>query len=160
MALTIDYTNLLVLSDASITDVVAFHRALRDFEDNPDGMLYPVIHTYKEIDLGSGAVFPAVAFINGWQLKFPTPGNYEIKGGNIVATVVPVAGVFVKQTQGAAYAVTSIGSGGATPADIAAAVLAALNATTIPVDTQKINGYDVIGDGTEGNAWRGVGVSP
>jgi hypothetical protein len=44
--------------------------------------------------------------------------------------------------------------------DIAAAVLATLQATTIPVDAQKMNGADVIGDGTEGNPWRGVGVPP
>ncbi len=43
---------------------------------------------------------------------------------------------------------------------IAAAVLAALNATTIPVDAKKLNGATIIGDGTDGNAWRGVGVSP
>ena len=49
---------------------------------------------------------------------------------------------------------------GPSAADIAAAVLAALNATTIPVDTQKMNGADIIGDGSEANPWRGVGVQP
>jgi len=121
MALTIDWANLIVHSDASITDVVAFHAALREREDDVDGIIYPVIHTYKEIDLGGGAVFPAVAFINGWTLQFPA-GNYEIRGGNVNATINPVAGVYVKQTQSAAYAVTSIGAGGATPADIATEV--------------------------------------
>jgi hypothetical protein len=43
---------------------------------------------------------------------------------------------------------------------IVAAVLTALNATTIPVDVQKMNSADVIGDGTEADPWRGVGVSP
>ena len=38
--------------------------------------------------------------------------------------------------------------------------LTALNATTIPVDVQKMNAADIIGDGTSGNPWRGVGVSP
>lgn len=124
MALTVDYANLLVISTASITDMVAFHLALRDFEDNPDGMLSPVIHTYKAVDLGGGATFPAVSFINGWQLKFPTPGNYVIKGGNLNATIVPVAGVFVQQTQSAAYAVTSVGGSGSsfTVTDVADAV--------------------------------------
>lgn len=38
---------------------------------------------------------------------------------------------------------------------IANAVLAALNATTIPVDTKKMNGATILGDGTTGNKWRG-----
>ena len=38
---------------------------------------------------------------------------------------------------------------------IANAVLAALNATTIPVDTKKMNGAAVLGDGSAGNKWRG-----
>ena len=34
------------------------------------------------------------------------------------------------------------------------AVLAALNATTIPVDMKKTNGQPLIGDGSEGNRFR------
>ena len=47
-----------------------------------------------------------------------------------------------------------------TTSEIAAAVLAALQATPIPVDTRRMNGYTIIGDGSESNPWRGVGVSP
>lgn len=47
-----------------------------------------------------------------------------------------------------------------TAAQIVAAVLAALQATTIPVDAKKMNGADIIGDGSEADPWRGVGVSP
>ena len=45
-----------------------------------------------------------------------------------------------------------------TTGEIAAAVLAALQATTIPVNNTLINGARVIGDGSEANPWRGVGV--
>ena len=45
-----------------------------------------------------------------------------------------------------------------TTEQIAAAVLAALQGTTIPVDALKMNGADIIGDGSEANPWRGVGV--
>ena len=31
---------------------------------------------------------------------------------------------------------------------------------TIPVDVQKMNGAEVIGDGSVANPWRGVGVIP
>jgi len=54
-------------------------------------------------------------------------------------------------------------SGSISDADITRivqAVLAALNATTIPVDTRKMNGAEVIGEGSEAQPWRGVGVSP
>ena len=47
-----------------------------------------------------------------------------------------------------------------TTEQIAAAVLAALQATTIPVNNTLINGAPVIGDGSEANPWRGVGVQP
>jgi hypothetical protein len=45
-------------------------------------------------------------------------------------------------------------------AQIVAAVLAALQATTIPVDAKKMNGAEIIGDGSEADPWRGVGVQP
>ena len=47
-----------------------------------------------------------------------------------------------------------------TTGEIASAVLAALQRTTIPVDTKKMNGADIIGDGSEADPWRGVGVQP
>lgn len=47
-----------------------------------------------------------------------------------------------------------------TAADNSAAVISGLQATTIPVDARKMNGADIIGDGSELNPWRGVGVSP
>lgn len=47
-----------------------------------------------------------------------------------------------------------------TTGEIAAAVLTALQGTTIPVDTRKMNGAEIIGDGSEADPWRGVGVQP
>lgn len=47
-----------------------------------------------------------------------------------------------------------------TTAQIVAAVVAALQATRIPVNTVEMNGADVIGDGSEADPWRGVGVLP
>ena len=54
----------------------------------------------------------------------------------------------------------SIALGGFTTEGIASAVVSDLQATTIPVDAQKMNGADIIGDGSEANPWRGVGVQP
>ena len=108
--MTVDYTNKIVRMDTGITDIPAFHNSLRDAEFTETGMLYPTIHTYKQVDLGGGSIFPAIDFINGWTLQFPV-GNYTISGGNLNATINPVAGCYVKQTQSAAYAVTSSGGG-------------------------------------------------
>ena len=52
-----------------------------------------------------------------------------------------------------------------TPDDIAAvaaAVLAALRTASpfVPVDVQTMNGSEVVGDGSEPDPWRGLGVSP
>lgn len=158
MALTFDWANRVVESSASITDLPAFHAALRDAEDDPIGMLYPMVHTWKALDLG-GAFFYQADFVNGWRLKFPAAGNYTING-NLNAEVIPVAGVYVERKTSAAYVTTAVGGSGPSAESIAAALVAALNLTAIPVDVQKMNGAEVIGDGSEANMWRGVGVPP
>lgn len=123
MALTFDYANLVIESDSSITDLPAFHAALRDAEDSTVGMLYPVTHTWKALDLGGGAFFYQADLINGWRLKFPAAGNYEIRG-NLNGAIIPVAGVYVERKTSAAYITTSLGASGPTAADVADAVWA------------------------------------
>lgn len=159
MAITVDWAGKVVQSDASITDIVVFHQALRVLEASETGELYPTIHTWRALDLGGGATFNQIDFVNGWQLTFPVAGDYSIIG-NLNATIVPVAGVYVERKTSAAYVTTAVGASGPTAADIAAAVLASLQATTIPVDTKKMNGATVIGTGGVADPWRGVGVSP
>ena len=66
-------------------------------------------------------------FINGWQLRFPAPGNYVVQG-NLNATILPVVGVFVERKVAAAYATTAVGGNGPSAADIAAQVRSALAA--------------------------------
>lgn len=111
MALSVDWPNRLVLSTASITDIVDFKEQMRLFEESAIGVLSPPIVTYKRLDLGGGAFFHGVDFVNGYQLQFPNPGSYAIIG-NIGATIVPVAGVFVERTKAAAFATVSGGGGG------------------------------------------------
>jgi hypothetical protein len=111
MSFSVDWENRIVDSTSSITDIPAAREQLRALEDSVVGILYPPIIAYKQVALGGGALFPAIAFINGYKLRFPAPGNYEIRGGNLLAEVVPVEGVFVDRTQSAAYAVTAEGGG-------------------------------------------------
>lgn len=47
-----------------------------------------------------------------------------------------------------------------TAGDIATAILAAAAVTPIKADVQLMNSAEVVGTGTTGDAWRGVGVSP
>lgn len=117
MSITLDYINLIVISDESLNDMVDLHIVLREIESSTIGMLYPIIHQYKEAQIGGGAVFPIVKFINGWTLQF-VKGYFSISGGNLDATVNPVHDCYVERIQSAAYAVTSIGSTGLSQDDI------------------------------------------
>lgn len=135
MALTINTAEYLIESDASILDLPTFHAALRDWEDSEDGAIHPVTHRWKALDLGGGAFFYQADMQSPWQLKFPTLGNYQING-NLNATVVPVAGVYVERKTSAAYTTTAVGGSGPSAESIAAAVLAAIRAASpvIPVN--------------------------
>jgi len=124
-----------------------------------------------DIDPTAGTSIPVYTYLqNGWKVR-PQEAHHTLRvwdgvllvdgGGDPFADTVGAYRVRVNYQQPvAAIAVDSAGGGGASAEDVAAAVLAALNATTIPVDAQKINGAEVIGDGTIGNDWRGVGVPP
>ena len=146
MSLTFNTATYTIESTASITDLPAFHAALRDWEDSEQGAIHPVTHTWKALDLGGGGYFYQADLLSPWVLKFPNAGNYTISG-NLNATVVPVAGVYVERKTSAAYITTAVGGSGPSASDIAAALLAALNATTIPTDVRKVNGDTIIGHG-------------
>jgi hypothetical protein len=48
----------------------------------------------------------------------------------------------------------------ATPSEVATAVLTAAQTTPIHANIQTINDAEVIGTGTMGDSWRGIGVQP
>lgn len=120
MTISIDFPNGLIESTASILDLPVFHAALRDLEDDATGAIYPVTHTWKALDLGGGAFMYQMDLNPYYSLKFPTPGNYSIKG-NLNCIIVPVVGVYVERQTSLAYATTAIGGSGPSAADIAAA---------------------------------------
>lgn len=142
MALSFDTTNLVIESTSSITDLPIFHAELRDWEDSAVGIVRPVTHKWKALDLG-GAFFFQCDLTNGWMLKFPNAGSYTING-NLNATIVPVAGVYVERKTSAAYVTTAQGGSGPSAADIAAAVRAEI-ATELAQLTKvsKIHGIGV-----------------
>lgn len=132
MALTVNWQTKVVFSDASITDLPAHHLALRDLEASATGQLYDPICAWQSLNLGGGATLPQIDYINGYVLQFSGVGPFVISG-NLNATINDT-GVQVERKTSAAYATTAVGGSGPSAESIAAAVLAALNATTIPVD--------------------------
>lgn len=107
---------------------------------------------------------------NGWKIKLPEADCTVIVSGGVLVTAdesdpfVNPDGDFVvrveREAPGIAIGYATGGSSGPTTAAIAAAVVAAINAAKPAVNAQQINGAEVIGDGTIGNDWRGVGVPP
>ena len=158
MTISIDWPNKIIESDASILDLPAFHASLRDLEDDAAGAIWPVTHTWKALDLGGGAFFYQADLINGYSLKFIGSGPFQING-NLRGSIVDT-GVQVERMTSAAFSTTAVGGSGPSAESIAAATVAALQAIFLRVDAAKMNGADIIGDGSEADPWRGVGVQP
>ena len=154
MTISIDWPNKIIESDASILDLPAFHATLRDLEDDAAGAIHPVTHRWKALDLGGGAFFYQADLINGYALKFIGTGPFQISG-NLKGSIIDT-GVQVERTTSAAFSTTAVGGSGPSAESIAAAVLAALQATTIPVNIKQVNDVTVQGAGTKLNPWQPV----
>ena len=150
--ISIDWPNKIIESDASILDLPAFHATLRDLEDDAAGAIHPVTHRWKALDLGGGAFFYQADLINGYALKFIGLGPFQISG-NLRGSIVDT-GVQIERTTSAAFSTTAVGGSGPSAESIAAAVLAALQATEIPVNVESVNGLPIKGTGTEANPWN------
>ena len=167
MAITFDPTaRRIVLDSASVTAATLWSR-WSDWVATGDNAKYlPAFRQAGGDDLGGGLSIPPYMFLlNGWRVRpleasqtVIITGNLFVDGGGVpvVATLgnfnVSVQYTVPVQAQG----ISTSGSTGPSASDIAAAVLAALNATTIPVDARKMNSALIQGDGSSGNLWRGV----
>src|SRR5512137_2851892 len=172
MAITLDpAAKRIILDSASVTAKDVF-RAWADWMLLSDNSKYqPAFSATGGDDLGGGLSIPPYYFLlNGWRVRpmeashnLTITGNLFVDGGGVpvVATLgtfqVNVNYTVPVQAQGIS---TSGGGSGPSASAIADEIMARLAATAIPVDVQKMNAADVIGDGTEGNPWRGVGVPP
>ena len=150
--ISIDWPNKIIESDSSILDLPAFHATLRDLEDDAAGAIHPVTHRWKALDLGGGAFFYQADLINGYALKFIGTGPFQISG-NLKGSIIDT-GVQVERTTSAAFSTTAVGGSGPSAESIAAAVLAALQATEIPVNVESVNGQPIKGSGTETDPWN------
>lgn len=152
--ISIDWPNKIIESDSSILDLPAFHATLRELEDDAAGAIHPVTHRWKALDLGGGAFFYQADLINGYTLRFSGAGPFQISG-NLKGSIVDT-GVQVERTTSAAFSTTAVGGSGPSAESIAAAVLAALQATTIPANIKQVNDVTVQGAGTKLNPWQPV----
>jgi hypothetical protein len=154
----------IVLGSASVTASELWSR-WSDWVATSDNAKYlPAFRQAGGDDLGGGLSIPAYMFLlNGWRVRplegshnLIITGNLFVDGGGV--PVVPTLGNFNVSVQYTvpvqAQAVATNGSTGPSASDIAAAVLAALNATTIPVDMQKVKGQTINGAGSESDPWR------
>jgi hypothetical protein len=146
-------------------DVNAFRLALKDIEDGEEGMAFAATHRHNTSVTLSGVTYARTfEIINGYTVTFQDTGSpYTVRcvGANHnlgdVTNYVSEVSLIVGNSAGLIEVATGAGP---SAADIAAAVLAAMNTTPPGVDVKKMNGASVIGDGTAGNGWRGVGVPP
>mgnify|MGYP000909049929 CR=1 FL=1 len=151
MTISVDWTNKLVMSTASILDLPAFKDSIRDLEDDAIGMQYPGVISYKRVDIGGGAYFHAVDLINGYQLKFTGSGPFRVVG-NLSGTIVDT-GVQIERETSAAFSTTAVGGSGPSAGQIADEVMSRIAASFVPADVKRVNGVTIVGTGVSGNEW-------
>ena len=145
-------------------DVNEFRLALKAIEDDGDGMAFDDTHEHATEQTLSGVTFARLFKItNGYTVTFEdvgTPYTVVCTGANHnIADVKNInqVSLVIGNSAGLITVSTSGGSGDCpTTAQIAAAVVAALQAATIPVDVAKMNGAAVLGTGKTGDLWRGA----
>lgn len=162
MAITFDgATSRIILDSSSTSAAEIWSRWVDWYADNSNWL--PAMRQAGGDSLGGGLAIPPYIFLlNGWRVR-PMESNhllvltgnlYVDGGGQPVVQTIGNYNVSVQYTVPVqAQAFSTAGSTGPTPAEIALAVMAAINATTIPVNTKKINDVDVGGSGTELDPW-------
>jgi hypothetical protein len=166
MAITFDGAAKLVLLDGatSVSVQSMYSRWVDWFATSTNSKFLPAFRTIGD-PLGiDGYALPVIAFLqNGWRIR-PLGGAYEINfdGGILVAPVgtspfAPVASGqepairYSQPVQAIAY--SSTGGAAITPEQIAAAVLAAAQASPVHANIKRVNDYVVDGQGTDADPW-------
>ena len=169
MAITFDpAAKRIILDSASVTAEEIFSR-WEDWALLSDNSKYGAVMTHVGgDDLGGGLFIPNYIFLqNGWRVRpmeanhnLNITGNLFVAGGGVpVVNTLGNYNVAVQYTVPVqAQGIATSGSTGPTADQIAAAsaaaVLAALQGTTIPVDVTKINHVTLTGAGTAANPMR------
>jgi hypothetical protein len=167
MAITIDAASKRLILDSASTTAKELFRAWADWMLLSDNSKYqPAFRATGGDDLGDGLSIPPYYFLlNGWRVRpmesshnLTISGNLFVEGGGVpvVSTLgtyqVNVNYTIPVQAQG----ISTSGSSGPSVSEIVAGIMAAAQITPIHADVQKMNGANVIGDGTAGDKWRGA----
>lgn len=156
-------TKRIILDSSAITATELYSRSC-DWLALSDNAKYGAI--FRQVgsdDLGSGLSIPPYFFLQGaWRVRpmesshnLTITGNLFVEGGGV--PVVQTLGAYqinVNYTVPVQAQGISTSGGSLTAAEI----LAVIQAAVIPVNVAQMNGAPIVGDGSEANKWRGVGV--
>lgn len=164
MPVTIDTAAKRIILDSASVTAKSLYVAWVDWVAASDNAKYlPAFRTAGGDDLGGGLSIPPYYFLlNGWRVRpmeanqtLVIDGNLFVDGGG--DPIVPTLGVYQVLVKSVvpvqAQGISTAGSVGPTAAEIAAAVLATLQASTIPVNVKQINHVALTGAGEAGNEW-------
>lgn len=144
-------------------DLIDLHSRWKDWILDGNAECLPAFSTVG----GEITEIPLYLFLqNGW-LIVPQSANHTLNVTNGILVGQGSADPFTdpagsykirinRQVPGIAIGYSTTGTSAPSAADVASAVLLVLQGTTIPVDTKKMNGATIAGDGTSGNLWRGA----
>ena len=164
MPITFDPANKrIILDSASVTATELYSRSA-DWLAQSDNAKYGAV--FRQVggdDLGGGRSIPPYFFLQGaWRVR-PMEANHTLDlvgnlfvegGGDPVVSTLGDYRVLVKNTVPVqAQGISTSGNSGPSAAQIAAEVLAALQATAIPVDVKAVNGATLTGSGVIGDEW-------
>ncbi len=171
MAISINWsTKVISIPQADLTpvsgtlyelDVDVFRLALKTIEDGEEGMAFPDTHRHNTAVTLSGVTYARTfEVINGYTITFEDTGSpYTVRmvgaNHNIADVTNYTSEVSLIVGNSAGLIAVDSGGGGSAPtaAEIAAEVLAVLQATAIPVDVQQVRGQELVGTGAEGDPW-------
>lgn len=164
-------------------DEYAFMREFADYLDSEAGVSLPNGFSHNTSVTISGVAYArALSILAPYTVTFENSGSYQVKlvGGmnnNLLDVLNPNGVSVIPANSAGLQTVNTAGGSGATAAEVwnygtrtltssfpsvpsaadnAAAVLVALNTTTIPVNIAKVNGLTVDGAGTELDPWGPV----
>lgn len=152
----------IILDTESVTASQIWSRWIDWVVSSDNAKYLPALNQVGGDDLGGGLSIPIYIFLlNGWRVRpmesnhtLIITGNLFVDGGGV--PVVNTLGNFNVSTQ---YTVpvqaqtVSTGGSSVSAAEVAAAVLAAMNANPPSVNMAQVNGQVIQGTGTEANPW-------
>lgn len=164
MPITFDAANKrIILDSASVTATELYSRWV-DWAATSDNIKYGMV--FRQVgsdDLGGGLSIPPYYFLQGaWRVRpmeanhnLTITGNLFVEGGGVpVVSTVGTYQVNVNYTVPVqAQGISTSGSTAPTAAEVAAEVLAVLQANTIPVNMTQVKGQTIVGTGVEADPW-------